>query len=139
MMSPENDSSPIDKGTSQPLEATGFFRAEQIQALNEHWIDTVEQFVSVTATTEGRDGMRRLLDIDERELQDLLEQTSKSLPAQMLDELSTPSPGGELGAILIEPTEEVEHGKTTDDQEGNATAGSQKENDDRDVHQGGEA
>ena len=47
------------------LEATGLFRPEQIQALRDHWIETIEQFLSTTATAEGCEGMVRLLDVSE--------------------------------------------------------------------------
>ena len=76
---------------------------EQIARLKEHWIETAEQFLSSVATEEGKAGMCRLLELDESQLADCANQLGQGLAPELLEELRSTKPGGELGAILPTP------------------------------------
>ena len=74
--------------------------AEQIARLKEHWIETVEQFLSAVATQEGKGGMCRLLAIDEAQLESCVTYLSRGLSPEVVERLQSTTPGGELGANL---------------------------------------
>ncbi len=84
------------------LESTGLFRPEQIQALQGHWIETIDQFLSTTATVDGCEGMVRLLDVSECAFNDIRAHLSQLVPSVSRDEIGTPQPGGALGVILTD-------------------------------------
>ncbi len=90
----------------QTLESTGLFRTEEIQALRDHWIETIEQFLSATATAEGSEGMIRLLDVSEGAFHDIRMHLLRLAPPELQDEMTLPQPGGSLGVILTDEQKE---------------------------------
>ena len=81
--------------------------AEQIAHLKEHWIETVEQFLSAVATEEGKVGVRNLLALDESQLDDCVKRLAEKLPPDVVEQLQSTKPGGELGANLPQqPTDQ---------------------------------
>ena len=74
--------------------------AEQIARLKEHWIETIEQFLSAVATEEGRVGVCRLLALDGSQLEDCVKRFTEKLPPDVAEQLRSTRPGGQLGANL---------------------------------------
>jgi hypothetical protein len=90
--------------------------AEQVDRLREHWIETIEQFLSAAATDEGRAGMCRLLDLTELEFANCARRLAEGLPSDIVEGLKSTRPGGELGANL--PQQAADRG---DSETGDAT------------------
>jgi len=74
--------------------------AEQIARLAARWIETPEQFLSAVATDEGKAGMCRLLVLDESGLASCVKQLAEGLSPDVVEQMLSTQPGGELGVIL---------------------------------------
>jgi hypothetical protein len=95
---------PVPQGESarHPLEGIPSFSPQTIQLLKQKWIETAEQVLALSGTTEGRDGLRNLLGLDEAGLNDLLAKLSDVVGNEAAPALRTATPGGALGAILTD-------------------------------------
>lgn len=82
------------------IESTGLFTSAQTYSLHGHWIETVEQVISVAATDDGREGLAKLLKVDKNALNDILTALSKMLPPEVLEEISQPQPDRPRGVLF---------------------------------------
>ena len=75
---------------------------ESVQLLKARWVDTVEGFVGMTASGDGKEASQRLLGIDRGQLDSVLEEAEAILGKEAFVKYSTPTPGGPTGVILTE-------------------------------------
>lgn len=83
-----------------PLERLDGLTDHHCQALNSHWINTLDALVAASATEEGRQGLCRLLDMNSAAFDNVLEQAHSLLGEQRYTELKTPVPGRPTGLLL---------------------------------------
>ncbi len=100
----DKNSSELSKDDNQlNVESAVVFTSSQVKSLREHWLATVEQVISAAATVEGRRGLERLLNIERKELEDIIGRLSKMLAPEVLEEISKPAAQKPLGVIFDEP------------------------------------
>jgi len=92
-----NSKRPVE---SLSLDFIGKFSVSQIEALNSLWINSIGEFVAAASTEEGREGLRMLLGLDRESFSSLLKDFREILGEDRFRELSTPTPGGPLGALF---------------------------------------
>lgn len=94
------------EGAAHRLETLSGFPKSYITLLKPHWIETAEQFLSVCSTQEGTQGVRRLLEIDQRRLEDIIKQLRDVVGQEPADRLSRPVPTRPLGLTFGKKGEE---------------------------------
>ncbi|NLH72755.1 MAG: hypothetical protein GX456_06855 [Verrucomicrobia bacterium] len=87
---------------AHPLAAVPGLDPQALAAFKGRWIETVEQVLSLSATTEGREGLRRLLGCDQEQLEELLAQLSAAVGPETARVLRQPQAGGECGLLLTD-------------------------------------
>mgnify|MGYP000641175282 CR=1 FL=1 len=73
------------------------------QKLRAHWIDTVEQFVALCGTEQGREGLKTLLTETQVPIEVLLGEAREILGDGDYETLMLAKPGGPLGALFNDP------------------------------------
>ena len=83
-----------------------FFSEKQINKLHEHWIETAEQFISVSKTREGYSCLQSLLEFNAAELEKVIREIESFLTPETLCLLNKNIPERKLGAIIESKTQE---------------------------------
>jgi hypothetical protein len=92
-----NSSAPVHSLSSIPEVS-----AVVATALKQNWIETAEQVIGLAATVPGREGLKRLLGLDEAGLSALLAILAEVVGLESTRQLSQPSPGGATGVVLTD-------------------------------------
>jgi len=98
-----------------PLDSIKRLTRRQIEDLQTHWITTLGEFVGASATPEGRDGLQNALGLAGESFEKLLADIRDILGETRFRELSTPRPGGPLGALI--PTRGDKEGRRSEKKE----------------------
>ena len=105
MKNPQDNSKPAGENQHKLVESTGIFTSKQIKLLQDHWIETVEQVLSTASTDEGKEGLAKLLEVDKGTLEGILDNLSRTLPLETLEEVSKSEPERPRGVIFPEQQE----------------------------------
>lgn len=98
-----SDSPPKDKNVFElPIQVIPGFTDKQCEALNSRWITTVDAFAASASTETGRRGLCEVLGVDSGALDALLGKARDLLGNERYEKLSTPVPGGPMGALFKE-------------------------------------
>ena len=73
-----------------------------VRALKEQWIETAEQVIAMSATSEGRQGLKALLSFDDQQLDVLLSMLISEVGPEEVSRLLRAVPGGPCGVVLTE-------------------------------------
>lgn len=87
---------------AHPIRQMPGLSKDQIQQLHDRWIDTVEAFLGVAATPEGKAGLAGLLGLAPEQVEPLVQQAIGVVGADQARGLMSPQPGGPTGAVLTD-------------------------------------
>lgn len=96
----ENISEGSLQNPTYPIEKMSKLSANQLQALKDQWITTIDSFVATTATKEGRHGLCVILGIDLQALDELLQDARLKLGQKRYQDLLVSRPGGPIGVLI---------------------------------------
>ncbi len=85
---------------SHPLEQLNSLTQYHVNQLHDQWITTVEGFLGLTATPEGRSGLNQLLGVSQEQMEELVGEAVVVVGPDAVERLTTPRPGGPTGAVL---------------------------------------
>ncbi len=85
------------------LSALGSLSPRSAHELRSRWINTVEQFVSASATEQARESLKNLLADTQVPVDVLLQEARQILGAEHYNALMQAKPGGPLGARFDDP------------------------------------
>jgi hypothetical protein len=88
--------------STHPIQQIRCLSEDQLQQLRQRWIDTVEAFLGLTATPEGKSGLAELLGVSPEQMEPLMEQAIDVVGPDMAQRLMSPRPGGPTGVILTD-------------------------------------
>lgn len=84
------------------LQSVPGIEAAVIEPLKKQWIETAEQFLAISASPEGRTGLKTLLGLDDEKMDQLIGRLRDCVGPVEEQRLCQPIPGGPLGALLTE-------------------------------------
>jgi len=99
-MATENHRSGVPQ--THPLGDLPALTQEQIQALRQRWINTVEELVGAAAVPAATGPLAQLIQVSAEQLQDLLHQAQDLLGEERYGQLVRPVPKKPTGALLTE-------------------------------------
>ncbi len=90
------------KSGSHPLAGIQGVSPSVVRALKGHWVESAEEVFALSATPEGRAGLKALLSFNDRQLKTLLDALRAEVGAAEAKRLERAAPGGAGGVILSE-------------------------------------
>ena len=85
---------------SHPLAAIASVSTSVVAGLKSQWIETAEQVLAVAASPQGREGLKKLLSFDDRQLEGLLSTLTDVVRPEHAASPSIGRQAGSLGLVL---------------------------------------
>lgn len=89
-----------DKAEINPITGITRLTRNQLEILKSHWIITIDEFVAVLATEQGRISISRALDLGQEEIELILNDARDIVGEDRYEELMDARPGGPTGALI---------------------------------------
>jgi hypothetical protein len=86
-----------------PLEVARELTGEQIASLKGAWVDTIEQFLGIAATREGRDSLATMLRVPEAEVRRLAAALRSHVSPEVAARLDEPPDTTDQGLGALPP------------------------------------
>ena len=97
-----NEDKKHQPAASHPLSAVTSVPTSVVAALKSQWIETAEQVLALAASPQGREGLKKLLSFDVRQLEGLLSTLTDVVGPEQSTGPSIGMQAGSLGLVLTE-------------------------------------
>jgi len=85
---------------THPLTARPGLSEAAVGVLSKHWINTAEAVLALAALAQGREGLKKILSIDDAQLRAMIELLKGEIGPSAAAASPPSTPGGELGLAL---------------------------------------